>query len=311
MKNNWADTTKGIGILLVIIGHTYGGFSSKIIFLFHMPLFFFLSGMLLSEKPPIPYFIKKSKRLIGSYLLYIIVLVLIDFTSKYIKHELTLPYISSMLKNCIVGGRALTGWFGVFWFLSVLFISQQITNLIILKSNKAIAALLFTGMLSLAYLNNYTFKEGLPLSLDAVLYAAPIMYIGNLFKNCNPPIAIFILSFASLISFSVVPFHKFLNFDMKQGEYGVIACSLIISITISYIIIFFSKNIEINFLTFLGKGSMAIMFSHQIIHLAIAEHISNNRLVVTLITISLSIFYYFFIIKISDKYMLKLMKYAY
>ncbi|WP_418343299.1 acyltransferase family protein [Raoultella ornithinolytica] len=311
MNNNWVNTTKGIGILLVIIGHTYGGFPSKMIFLFHMPLFFFLSGMLLSERPPIPYFIKKSKKSISSYLLYITILVLIDFTSKYIKHELTLSYMSDMLKNCIIGGRALTGWFGVFWFVSVLFISQQITNIIIIKSNKAISSFIFTGMLLLAYLNNVNFKVSLPFSIDVVLYAAPIMYIGNLFKKYNPSIAIPALSFASLISFSLAPFQRVLEFDMKQGEYGVIACNLIISITISYIIILCSKNIEINFLTFLGKGSMAIMFSHQIIHFAIAEHMSNNRFLVTLITISISICYCFFIVKIRDKYMIKLMKYAY
>ena len=42
----WVDIAKGIAILLVIIGHTvkFGSLSRNIIFSFHMPLFFILSG---------------------------------------------------------------------------------------------------------------------------------------------------------------------------------------------------------------------------------------------------------------------------
>lgn len=49
MQNNqtnheWIDNVKGIGILLVIAGHILSGAISDIIFIFHMPLFFFLGG---------------------------------------------------------------------------------------------------------------------------------------------------------------------------------------------------------------------------------------------------------------------------
>ena len=42
----WIDIAKGVAILLVIVGHTvkYGTFSRDLIFSFHMPLFFILSG---------------------------------------------------------------------------------------------------------------------------------------------------------------------------------------------------------------------------------------------------------------------------
>ena len=46
------DVAKGIGLILVIFGHfvTYGGSVSIIVFSFHMPLFFILSGYLLSNE---------------------------------------------------------------------------------------------------------------------------------------------------------------------------------------------------------------------------------------------------------------------
>jgi fucose 4-O-acetylase-like acetyltransferase len=43
---NWIDIAKGIGIFLVVLGHT--GIPVKLsywIYSFHMPLFFFISGM--------------------------------------------------------------------------------------------------------------------------------------------------------------------------------------------------------------------------------------------------------------------------
>ena len=42
----WADITKGIAIILVIMGHSFAstGNICKFIFLFHMPLFFLISG---------------------------------------------------------------------------------------------------------------------------------------------------------------------------------------------------------------------------------------------------------------------------
>lgn len=44
---SWIDSAKGIGILLVVLGHTYGipTWLYGLIYSFHMPLFFLLSGM--------------------------------------------------------------------------------------------------------------------------------------------------------------------------------------------------------------------------------------------------------------------------
>lgn len=48
----WVDNAKALGIFLVVFAHTscQGAFCDNLIFCFHMPLFFFLSGYLLKEK---------------------------------------------------------------------------------------------------------------------------------------------------------------------------------------------------------------------------------------------------------------------
>lgn len=41
----WIDIAKGIGILLVILGHTIALKYSKVLYTFHMPLFFIIVGI--------------------------------------------------------------------------------------------------------------------------------------------------------------------------------------------------------------------------------------------------------------------------
>ena len=55
LKSNrieWLDLSKGIGIILVIFGHciNYGSVWCRLIFTFHMPLFFLLSGYVFSDR---------------------------------------------------------------------------------------------------------------------------------------------------------------------------------------------------------------------------------------------------------------------
>jgi len=73
----WIDVGKGIGLLLVILGHlvTYGQFVFNWIFSFHMPIFFFLSGYVLkSEVKNLKPFLKKiGINLIIPYFVFVIV----------------------------------------------------------------------------------------------------------------------------------------------------------------------------------------------------------------------------------------------
>jgi acyltransferase len=78
----WVDCAKGWGILLVVLGHSHGpDWICNIIFLFHMPVFFFLSGYLFNypkyKDDFRQYLQKKTERLIIPYgFSYVIVLII-------------------------------------------------------------------------------------------------------------------------------------------------------------------------------------------------------------------------------------------
>ncbi|OYW16811.1 MAG: hypothetical protein B7Z52_07870, partial [Burkholderiales bacterium 12-64-5] len=73
------DTMKAIGIVLVVVGHSPGlnPFIKHVIYSFHMPLFFFISGLLLTEiKLALPYrayFSALWKGLVLPYLFFFVV----------------------------------------------------------------------------------------------------------------------------------------------------------------------------------------------------------------------------------------------
>ena len=48
-RNESIDILKGIGIVLVLTAHSLEGFVSQFAYTFHMPLFFIVTGLFISE----------------------------------------------------------------------------------------------------------------------------------------------------------------------------------------------------------------------------------------------------------------------
>ena len=119
MKNNrihWIDFAKGIAILLVVLGHV--SFMPEPIlasfYTFHIPLFFFLSGLFLFNKKEAfgPFFLKKSRTLIGPYYKFLAA----QFIVFYGAYKLGFNH----------AGKYIPGWSSLMglselWFLFVLF----------------------------------------------------------------------------------------------------------------------------------------------------------------------------------------------
>lgn len=77
MKNQriqWIDSAKGFGILLVVYAHLFE-FGTSLIYLFHMPLFFILSGITFREESLTDCLIKKGRSLLLPYIVFAILFV--------------------------------------------------------------------------------------------------------------------------------------------------------------------------------------------------------------------------------------------
>lgn len=81
----WIDIAKGLGILLVVIGHVRTmPFIHECIYLFHMPLFFLLSGMVFKvEEYWIPCIRKKIVHLLLPYVFFAALFVPMRYVADY------------------------------------------------------------------------------------------------------------------------------------------------------------------------------------------------------------------------------------
>lgn len=196
------DIAKGIGVLLVVMGHndffTSIGFLRQFIYSFHVPLFFFLSGIFF--KPDIGLITvvtKKFHSLLKPYLVTLLLLFLfsVSFT------KVNLPEAFSRLVKSLYSTGHYLDWVPL-WFLPHLFLLSlfawgfyALTSTLRLPTIVRILAItIFVGV-GLSYIGafwplNITLlgKElqlfGLPLSADLLLVSGFYFILG---KECNQP----------------------------------------------------------------------------------------------------------------------------
>jgi fucose 4-O-acetylase-like acetyltransferase len=110
----WIDIAKGIGIFLVIVGHLIspGNILYHWICSFHMPLFFFLSGICLkNDRNYGDFIVRRMKSLLLPYLFFGILITIM---------ELGLHSFSEIFDNL----RIRLFNYGAMWFIPVLFVTE-------------------------------------------------------------------------------------------------------------------------------------------------------------------------------------------
>lgn len=183
------DIIRGMLIILVVLGHS-GISISKYIYWFHMPLFFFISGIFFKKINTIEDFknniIKLTWTLIVPYFSY---LILINFYK--ITTYIQIGDMSALMKfvmTLLYGGRRLGFENGVFWFITVLYFTRILTAFLsIYFTDKIIfyiVSLLFClGIFESAVFNYLNKSIAVPFNTDVVLIAAFFYYSGYLLKS--------------------------------------------------------------------------------------------------------------------------------
>ncbi|MBQ1171882.1 MAG: acyltransferase family protein [Lachnospiraceae bacterium] len=208
----WIDTAKGITILLVIIAHTvyYGNTGSiihTVIYSFHMPLFFILSGFTATLTSTKEDFLIKTKKLamsllVPAYVAYICKLFICMVIDKpdninfnfFINHLYSMLYVS---KGKINNQQDLIYLFGYIWFLVVLFLCRTLLNYLNLLLNRE-QLIFVTSLLSLI---GYAIgiQTYMIFSFDIVLTVLPFFLCGQFIKRINISKAPFMYGICSFL----------------------------------------------------------------------------------------------------------------
>lgn len=186
-REEWVDTLKGIGILLVIVGHTNSPFF-KLIYGFHMPLFFMISGFLYNEESAkkigvINSIKKDAKRYLYPYFILSGLNLIISFLFELLKKG-----VSVSLFN--MTGKWLFGIFWSYgnvaylpnctplWFFVGLFVARIFLYLILKLKSDTYRISACIGFIVVDYGLSIIPHMKLPWNIDAAMIGCVCMYAG-------------------------------------------------------------------------------------------------------------------------------------
>ena len=297
---SYLDIAKGIGIILVVIGHIeYVPAPIRFyIVTFHMPLFFIVSGMLMDLKGETgrslkELFIKKLKRIMLPYLIFSVLYPLIDIVYFYVTGNGD-PF--GTLKTNISDTLMLYGY-SVLWFLPTAFFSE----IIFLCVSRIVGRILQrrdsrdADRPEKAYPGGYSVQ--ISVSVMCLVLGLGMFYLFGKEQNhfilsaVRFFISSFLVSTGSLLNHilskgrmktpvrlltAVILFGLLLMFhgrngivDMHFGVYGNIFLFLIFALTGSLGVILLSMSLEklssglpCRVLMFYGRNSLFVMITH-------------------------------------------------
>lgn len=198
----WIDIARGIAIICVIIGHSMGkyypNYLVKLIYAFHIPIFFILSGYLYRPKKVNNFFHSSWFNLLIPYITTVILELILYSLFLIHKNSFIAPSrvnsVHEFLISAIYGIGAPTklplinfpiNAIGAIWFLMAFFIGTQIFNIVMsLKFNNndlLYKVLIILGITFLGiYLQNYIY---LPFSINAAFVSQFFFLAGYIIKK--------------------------------------------------------------------------------------------------------------------------------
>jgi acyltransferase len=271
---NWIDQAKGIGILLVVLGHMNIPMNlSVFIFSFHMPLFFFISGFLFNENKYAnnlkQILLSKIKTLLWPFLTFTFLgLVFLVFSKNY--SEIT----NFNWSDFILGNKSINA---PLWFLTALFSAEIVFSQIIRICKTKIVPIIVIVLLfgTLGFINIYTKNLSFFLNIHVALIAQLFFSLGwilkkyNLTKKIQNTIQLLIASVLLFLTLVTTSLNNS-RLDMIENNYGNLFLTFTSAILGIFLIVILSKLIlKINFTNkifeYLGKNSLVILGTHVII----------------------------------------------
>lgn len=271
----WIDAAKGFGLVTVVAGHVLDSqLATHVLYLFHMPFFFALSGLTFKSAPLGAFALRRARALLVPYLAYL-ALIAVATGSR--------PDASFVL-----GGVWLEDDFVVFWFVSALFVALCAFDVIVLASRSGAAgaaALLASAAVAVPLLP----LPRLPLALDAVPAATAFVAAGWLYARADAAWRgstrlLARASIAYLAGFAVwfaACWPDVWYFNLRIGRLGppvigfatALAASVVLFETVGAVASAGCRPARFATRAFgsLGQAGLAVVFLHQPVHLALAR----------------------------------------
>ncbi len=219
----FVDLFRGVGILLMIIGHVgFWGDFSYFSHAFHMPMFFFVTGYFWKQDKLTTFLTKKTRSLLGPYFVW----TLFHFCIWIFIRTDSDQSIGEALYHIFFINTTQIPLVGI-WFLTALFWASVIYYFVDLGiKNIKVKALVMACIGIAGNIMPGIYPSRLPWALDAAMVGSVFIFLGVYFRDYHPMKIDFlniklkyIIPLACIITFVI-----FLNSEvnMRTGSYGII-----------------------------------------------------------------------------------------
>ena len=278
-RNITVDIVRAVAMISIIIGHLGIRSINRVVFTYHVTLFYLIAGFFINEKQPFNSFtFNKIKTLIIPYCLSCTSIIVISAFKAYLQNRpIKASLIWWIMASLYGAGDSYQEPFvihsiGAIWFLWALFWASLLLRWLITKRPlvrvMAIISVLFVCNWSRQYI-------WLPLSIQSTGTALLFMYIGYIYKQVKQILSI--LSKETKLFGTVILLwiwysfiRDFQGFWLVHGDYGRGIVDIIGSLSASAIICMLcstlakNKNCITNSLAYLGQYTIMTLFMHII-----------------------------------------------
>ena len=183
---DYIDIAKGIAIISIILGHLSVASINRVVYTFHVPIFYFITGYFINDKKSVSVFIKdRAKKLLIPYYISCVIMIILATIEGALAGDALLYLQAWTYAALYASGDTYTEPFyiraiGAIWFLWALFWGSVFFR-ITLKYKSEVRA----GTIALLFLLGY-FSRSLfwfPLSIQAGACAALFIYMGYLLRE--------------------------------------------------------------------------------------------------------------------------------
>lgn len=270
------DLAKGIGILAVILGHVYKNtVFGTLLYSFHLPLFFLISGYFFHYIPDFWVFLKKKLR---NYLIPYAGCSLFLAAFHFVYSKGDLASTGELLLKFVVQKRYSTLWFLaalllaeiLFWFICH-FCQENLKLLVLLCASVSAVFMLFDNLTGISLYWNLDTAFVVLLYLSVGYAMQKNDPLSNLIKARHKTAWLFGLILSSLSLTGINVLMGFDTLEMFNSHYGCFPLTTAAAITGSLFVILFCSCFSSRILTFLGQNTFPFFAFHQDIGMVAAH----------------------------------------
>ena len=268
MRRNDLDYARGIAILLILIGHANGmsDLETKLIYSFHVPLFFVISGMLMRytsvvDKPWKLIWSGWLKRIVIPSVIWETILSVFYFVIKDIP-----------IKQLVVNSVTLNFNLSVLWFIPCLLLAEVVW-IIILKMHKSGYPSYINVVIAAVFLVGAMFTP--VLFIKRMMVAEVFVIFGFIIEpvveKLNKKSAVVYATLLTVTAIWLITTILNGRTDLSAGVFGNIVLYYVHSLLGSLMVVIVCKRLSDNLplLSWIGKNSFGFLVTHVFVRHAI------------------------------------------